>query len=41
MKEKIANGQPPLLSIITVCLNEPKLERTCESIVNQTFQDFE
>lgn len=31
----------PLLSIITVCLNEPQLERTCESIVNQTFQDFE
>jgi glycosyltransferase involved in cell wall biosynthesis len=31
----------PLLSIITVCLNEPLLERTCESIVNQTFQDFE
>jgi glycosyltransferase involved in cell wall biosynthesis len=33
--------KPPLFSIITVCLNEPKLERTCESIVNQTFQDFE
>lgn len=31
----------PQLSIITVCLNEPHLERTCESIVNQTFQDFE
>lgn len=31
----------PLLSIITVCLNEPELERTCKSIVNQTFQDFE
>jgi glycosyltransferase involved in cell wall biosynthesis len=31
----------PLLSIITVCLNEPQLERTCESIINQTFQDFE
>ena len=28
-------------SIITVCLNAPKTERTCESIVNQTFQDFE
>jgi len=28
-------------SIITVCLNAPNLERTCESIVNQTFQDFE
>ena len=34
-------ASPPLLSIITVCLNEPQLERTCESIVNQTFQDFE
>lgn len=31
----------PLFSIITVCLNEPQLERTCESIVNQTFQGFE
>jgi glycosyltransferase involved in cell wall biosynthesis len=31
----------PLLSIITVCLNEPKIELTCESIVNQTFQNFE
>ncbi|MDR2055502.1 MAG: glycosyltransferase [Desulfovibrio sp.] len=29
------------LTIITVCLNEPKLERTCASIVEQTFQDFE
>ena len=35
------NTALPLLSIITVCLNEPQLERTCESIVNQTFQDFE
>lgn len=31
----------PTLSIITVCLNEPLLQRTCESIVNQTFQNFE
>jgi glycosyltransferase involved in cell wall biosynthesis len=31
----------PLISIISVCLNEPSLERTCESIVNQTFQNFE
>jgi glycosyltransferase involved in cell wall biosynthesis len=31
----------PILSVITVCLNEPELERTCKSIVNQTFQDFE
>jgi glycosyltransferase involved in cell wall biosynthesis len=28
-------------SIITVCLNAPRLKHTCESIVNQTFQDFE
>lgn len=31
----------PTLSIITVCLNEPLLQRTCESIVNQKFQNFE
>jgi glycosyltransferase involved in cell wall biosynthesis len=29
------------LSIITICYNEPNLETTCESIVNQTLQDFE
>lgn len=29
------------LSIITICYNEPNLEQTCESIVNQTWQDFE
>ena len=29
------------LSIITICYNEPDLEKTCESIVNQTWQDFE
>lgn len=29
------------LSIITICFNEPNLEETCESIVNQTWQDFE
>ena len=29
------------LSIITVCYNEPDLEKTCKSIVNQTWQDFE
>jgi len=28
-------------SIITVCLNAPELERTCESVVSQAFQDFE
>lgn len=32
---------PPKLSIITICYNEPHLEETCESIVNQTWQDFE
>ncbi len=31
----------PLFSVITVCLNEPDLERTCESVVTQTCQDFE
>lgn len=35
------NKNTPLISVVTVCLNEPYLERTCESIVNQTFQDFE
>ena len=29
------------LSIITICYNEPNLEKTCESIINQTWQDFE
>lgn len=29
------------LSIITVCYNEPNLEKTCESIINQTWQNFE
>lgn len=29
------------LSVITICYNEPNLEQTCESIVNQTWQDFE
>ncbi len=33
--------QKPILSIITVCYNEKNLKRTCESIVGQTFQDFE
>ena len=31
----------PKVSIITICYNEPDLEKTCESIVNQTWQDFE
>ena len=29
------------LSIITICYNEPDVKKTCESIVNQTWQDFE
>ncbi len=29
------------LSIITICLNEKNIERTCKSIVSQTFKDFE
>ncbi|MBO6281137.1 MAG: glycosyltransferase [Alphaproteobacteria bacterium] len=32
----------PTLSIITICYNiKDEIERTCESIVNQTWQDFE
>lgn len=29
------------LSIITICYNNPGIEATCQSIVNQTWQDFE
>ena len=29
------------LSIITINYNEPNLKKTCESIVNQSWQDFE
>lgn len=29
------------VSLITICYNDPFLEKTCESIVNQTWQDFE
>lgn len=29
------------LSIITICYNEPNLAKTCESIMNQSWQDFE
>lgn len=29
------------LSIITICYNQLDIAQTCESIVNQTFQDFE
>lgn len=31
----------PILSIITICYNEKQIERTCKSIVNQTWQNFE
>ena len=37
MKKKM-----PILSIITICYNiKDEIERTCESIVNQTWQGFE
>lgn len=29
------------ISIITICYNEPNVRLTCESVVNQTWQDFE
>ncbi len=29
------------LSIITICYNDPNLSKTCESIINQSWQDFE
>lgn len=29
------------ISIITICYNDPDIKKTCESIVNQTYQDFE
>lgn len=29
------------ISIITICYNEKDVEKTCQSIVNQSFQDFE
>lgn len=29
------------LSVITICYNEKEIRRTCESIVNQSWQDFE
>lgn len=35
------SGAMKKLSIITICYNEPNLEKTCESIVNQSWQDFE
>ena len=29
------------LSVVTICYNEPNLEETCKSVINQTWQDFE
>ena len=29
------------LSIITICYNDPDIKKTCESIIHQTFQEFE
>lgn len=29
------------ISVITICHNDPDIEVTCESIINQSFQDFE
>lgn len=31
----------PLISVITICYNEPNLEKTCESVANQTYKNFE
>ena len=31
----------PIVSVITVCYNEKKIENTCKSIINQTFEDYE
>ncbi|MBP1532383.1 MAG: glycosyltransferase, partial [Alphaproteobacteria bacterium] len=39
---KSISNQIPTLTIITVCYNiKDEIERTCKSIVNQTWQDFE
>ncbi len=39
MKE---SQEKPILSIITICYNiKDEIEKTCQSIVNQTWQDFE
>ncbi|MDR1982192.1 MAG: glycosyltransferase [Holosporaceae bacterium] len=40
--EIIAKKCKPLLSIITICCNQSSdIEETCESVITQTFQDFE
>lgn len=31
----------PLVSVITICYNEKKVVNTCNSIINQTFHNFE
>lgn len=41
MKRLPKNKKNPILSIITVCYNEPNILETCASIAGQTFQDFE
>lgn len=33
--------QKPKITIITVCYNAPNLRQTCDSVIAQTFQDFE
>ena len=35
------NKKQKKLSIITICYNDINIERTCESIINQSWQDFE
>jgi len=36
-----SKGESKKVSIITVCYNEPNIVYTCESIVNQTWNDYE
>ncbi len=31
----------PRLSIITICYNQPDIEQTCQSVINQSWRDFE
>ena len=40
-KKKARSSKMKKLSIITICYNDPALELTCKSIINQTWQDFE
>ena len=41
LHRQIKMSDNPVLSIITVCYNEKEVERTCKSITEQTFKDFE